>query len=429
MTQPEQAVIFCGGLGTRLRPLTDSLPKPMVPVNGKPFLEHLLQQLSDQGFKRFLLLTGYLGEIIRDYFCDGSCWGWVIEYSHGPVEWETGRRLLEACGQLDTRFLLLYSDNFVQFRLSQLVELHHREHVPLTLLLAPKTNGNIRVSSTGRIEAYVKTRIGHDLNYVEVGYMVVERDSVLTLFPELPGYPDFSFSIVLQSLAASQRLAGLVVRDTYHSISDPDRLGLMRSYLKPKKILLIDRDGVINQKASRGEYISTWEGFKWIPETRQAMRELATRGFKFIVISNQAGIARGMVSSTALEQIHQNMIAELRKDRVEILDVYVCPHHWDEDCGCRKPKPEMFFQISAKHLLRMDQTIFVGDDVRDREAAFNAGCGSLLISPTEQYEFVGKEPKWTMNTPKFSDAVPWIIKRFEDGEALLKIQCGSGKKL
>ena len=72
MKYPVQAVIFCGGLGTRLRPLTDSLPKPMMPILDKPFLEYLLQQLSEQGINRFVLLTGYLGEMIQEYFSDGN---------------------------------------------------------------------------------------------------------------------------------------------------------------------------------------------------------------------------------------------------------------------------------------------------------------------------------------------------------------------
>jgi mannose-1-phosphate guanylyltransferase len=96
MSCPQQAVIFCGGLGSRLRPLTETIPKPMVPIMDKPFLEYLLVQLEEQGINRFVLLTGYLGKMIQEYFGDGSKWGWVIEYSHGPEEWDTGRRLWES---------------------------------------------------------------------------------------------------------------------------------------------------------------------------------------------------------------------------------------------------------------------------------------------------------------------------------------------
>ena len=96
MSKPEQAVILCGGLGTRLRPHTDHLPKPMIPCNGKPFLLYLLQQMEEQGIQRFILLTGYLAEKIEQYFKDGSKWGWEIQYSQGPAEWGTGKRIWEA---------------------------------------------------------------------------------------------------------------------------------------------------------------------------------------------------------------------------------------------------------------------------------------------------------------------------------------------
>jgi D-glycero-D-manno-heptose 1,7-bisphosphate phosphatase len=398
----------------------------MIPVNGRPFLEHLMEQCSTRGTRRFLLLTGYLGEQIRVYFGDGSSWGWEIEYSHGPVEWDTGRRLWEARQQMDPRFFLLYSDNFVQYPTDRLMALHQMEQVSLSLLLAPKTKGNIRVSAEGRIEAYDKTRTGHSLDFVEVGYMIVERDRVLNVFPTLKNHPDFSFSEVLQHLAGTNQLAGLVVRDPYHSISDPDRLELMRSYLKPKKLLLIDRDGVINQKAPTGEYISTWEGFKWIQETRQAMRELAAQGFKFIVISNQAGIARGMVDPTALQQIHQNMVAELRKDGVEILRVYVCPHHWEENCDCRKPEPGLFFRASRDYLLRMDHTIYIGDDPRDCLAAYNAGCLSILVGPHRNHDTNHKAAPALM-APTLLDAISWISVHFQDWAGSIATTGVSGK--
>lgn len=410
MTTPQQAVILCGGLGGRLRPFTDSMPKPMVPVNGRPFLEHLLEQLAARGIRRFLLLTGYLGEQIRGHFRDGSSRDWEVEYSHGPVEWATGRRLWEARQKLEPRFLLLYSDNFVQFPMDRLMALHEMEQVSLSFLLAPKAKGNIRVSAEGRIEAYDKTRTGHSLDFVEVGYMVVERERVLNVFPTLKNHPDFSFSEVLEHLAGVNQLAGLVVRDPYHSISDPDRLELMRSYLKPKKLLLIDRDGVINQKAPRGKYIRTWEEFQWIPETRRAMKELAARGFKFIVISNQAGIARGMIEPGSLERIHRNMRARLREDGVDVVDIYFCPHHWDDGCECRKPAPGMFFRASRDYLLRMDHTIYVGDDPRDCAAAHNAGCLSVLVG--EDYWNDNATPSFRAST--LLEAVPWMCERFHE---------------
>ena len=145
------------------------------------------------------------------------------------------------------------------------------------------------------------------------------------------------------------------------------------------KLIVLDRDGVINQKAQKGEYISSWNKFEWISETRIAMKLLAQEGFKFIIISNQAGIARGMINLKELEKIHNNMKEELQNDNIEILDIYICPHHWDEKCYCRKPNPGMLFQASQDHLLRLDKTLFIGDDPRDCQAAEKAGCNSIFI--------------------------------------------------
>ena len=377
---PTQAVILCGGLGTRLRPITDNLPKPMVMVNGRPFLHHLLEQLSEQGIRRFVLLTGYLGEKISAYFGDGSQYGWSISYSHGPIDWDTGRRVWEARSQFDARFLLLYSDNFVQFNLQKLQILHQELGTPISLLLAPKAKGNIRVSDQGRIQAYDKTRRGVGFDYVEIGYMVIDREEILKYFPSFTGFPDFSFSALLQKLAQEQEIAGLVVHDAYHSISDPERLALMREYLKPKKILLVDRDGTINEKASKARYVTRWDQFRWVPETRTALVELAAEGFQFIVITNQAGIARKMIEPGALEEIHQRMTEELAEDGVDVLKVFMCPHHWDEKSFMRKPAPGMFFQAAKEFHLRMDRCLYVGDDERDCEAAWNAGCGIVYLT-------------------------------------------------
>ena len=110
------------------------------------------------------------------------------------------------------------------------------------------------------------------------------------------------------------------------------------------------------------------------------------------------------------------MVTELGTRGIDVLDVYVCPHHWDEKCSCRKPEPGMFFSASRDHLLRMDRTVYVGDDPRDSRAAFNAECLSVLVGPErDQDPGAGAKPALTVAT--LVEAVPWIVARFEAWEA------------
>ena len=408
MSKPKQAVILCGGLGTRLRPHTDYTPKPMILCNGKPFLWHLLQQLHEQGINRFVLLTGYLAEKIESCFGDGSSWGWQIHYSEGPVEWDTGKRIWEAREKLDDQFLLLYSDNFVPFPLDKVLALHKKNQKPLTLMVVPKQPGNINLDETGIVQKYNNNRPDKGLDYVEIGYMIVEKSQTIAFYEA----PECSFSSILQKMSVPHLISAWVQHDAYHSISEPERWKKTEEYLSPKKIILIDRDGVINKKAPRGEYISKWEDFEWIQETRIAMKFLAQEGFKFIIISNQAGIARGMVECDELDRIHQNMKDELQKDSIEILDIYVCPHHWDEGCFCRKPNPGMLFQASKDHLFRLDKTLLIGDDTRDCQTAEKAGCGSIFIGKETELKKLTKEEQPIYSSPSMLSSIDIILKYF-----------------
>ncbi|MDC1027309.1 sugar phosphate nucleotidyltransferase, partial [Candidatus Thioglobus sp.] len=279
--KPEQAVILCGGLGTRMKPFTNTIPKPMVLCNDKPFLWHLLFQLHEQGIFRFVLLTGYLSEKISNYFGNGSSWGWDIQYSVGPVEWDTGKRVWEARAQLDSLFLLLYSDNFSIFPLKKVFNFHIEKQNPLTFMVVSKKPGNLSLNKDGIVQKYDNSRSSTDLNYVEIGYMIVERDKTFSFYDS----PECSFSEVLQKMAVQDKISAWIQDDVYHSISDPSRWKKTQRYLKQKKIILIDRDGVLNKKAPQGEYISKWGDFEWIHDSRVGMQTLAKEGFKFIIIT------------------------------------------------------------------------------------------------------------------------------------------------
>ncbi len=422
MNSVRQAIILCGGLGTRLRPYTDQLPKPMIPIDGRPFLEFLVEQLREQGIKHVVLLTGYRAQQIEDHFGDGKRFGLEISYSRGATEWETGRRIWEAREQLHPNFLLLYSDNFVPFALRKLQIFHLACGRPLSLMLSAKANGNISVSADGLVRSYDESRRGANLDYVEIGYMLVERDAVLSLIAP----PDISFSLVLKRLTERSALAGMICGDDYYSISDPQRWKLAEQYLRIKRILLIDRDGTINVRPPRAEYISRWDDFHWAPGALDGMEALALAGFSFILISNQAGIARHILSKEQVDAVNNRMADELAVRGIKLLKAYVCPHHWDDGCDCRKPAPGLLFKASREHLLRLDRTFFIGDDPRDCQAAYNANCAGIFIGddgalassrPAERPVYVAKT---------LSEGASWIVERFAAWEGGSHASAGGG---
>ncbi len=378
----DQAVILCGGRGERLRPMTDSLPKPLAPVAGRPFLMHLLGQLRDNGYREAVLLTGYRGEMIHENLGDGSDIGIRLEYRHGPEEWQTARRLWDARPLLKPTFLLLYGDNYATYQ-PQRVEEVFRTHGRLgCLTVHPReTRANVAVNATGQITAYDPTRRVSGLNAVEIGYALFSAK----IFDSFTG-ADESFSAVLERLSAARQLSAYLQRDAYQSISDPLRLSAADAYFTPKKILLIDRDGTINCKPERARYLSAWDDWRFVVETLDALKRLAAAGWAFIVISNQAGVGRGMVTEEQVWEIDRRMKEALGRVGVPILGSHYCFHHWDDHCLCRKPEPGMFYAAARDFSLRLDQTWYLGDDPRDCTAAWRAGCRCGYIGPPRELD-------------------------------------------
>ncbi len=404
----KQAAVLCGGLGSRLGDLTLLSPKPLMEVDGFPFLYHLLDQLSDQGINKFLLMTGYLGEKIQEFFGDGSKWGWEIEYSFGPKEWDTCRRIFEAKELIEDRFILLYSDNFINLNLFKLNQVSINSNAPLTLSLVKKEYGNISFKD-GQVLNYDSSRSSENLDFVEVGYMILDKTLMLDNLETLNSI-DTSFSEVIKRFVDQGQAAGHILTSKYHSISDQNRLELTRSFFAKKNIILLDRDGVINQKVGKGEYVSEWSKFEFIETTLIALKKLSDLGFDFIIISNQAGVARNIIKEEDLKEITLNMTEELKHQEINILETFICKHHWDEDCFCRKPSPGNFITASEKYQFRLDKCIYVGDDPRDCQAAFNAGCKSAFIGAISELSLINKHEMPLLIGEDFLKILPAIMK-------------------
>lgn len=180
--QPVQAVILAGGRGTRLKPLTDTRPKPMVEINGKPFLQYQIEQLRAQGFKKVLLLLGYLPGVVRNYFGDGRRWGIKIEYSGSAIDDETARRIKIAEPLLDPCFFLLYCDNYWPMQINKMWSRFLAYDAPVMITVYTNKDGytrnSVRVDPDGYVSVYDKSCKTPGLQGVEISYALVKKSAV-----------------------------------------------------------------------------------------------------------------------------------------------------------------------------------------------------------------------------------------------------------
>ena len=379
MDRPTQAVILAGGRGTRLRPLTDSRPKPMVEVNGKPFLEYQIEQLRDQGFEEILLLLGYLPEVVQNYCGDGSRWGVRIKYSVSAPDDETARRIKLAEPLLHPCFLLLYCDNYWPMQMDRMWSRFVSAGVPVMITVYTNKDGytrnSVRVDSNGYVTVYDKTCRSEGLQGVEISYALVDKCVIESLSHENVAVEEALYT----RLANERRLLAYTTDHRYYSVGALHRLPLTEEFFKARPTVFLDRDGVLNRKPPSAQYVRSWDEFEWLPGSKEALRLLKQAGYRVVVISNQAGVGRGIFTESALNEIHDQMMGDVARAGGSIDAIYYCPHDWESGCECRKPKSGLLFRAQKELHLDLTRTLFIGDDERDGQAAHTAGCPFLMV--------------------------------------------------
>jgi D-glycero-D-manno-heptose 1,7-bisphosphate phosphatase len=144
--------------------------------------------------------------------------------------------------------------------------------------------------------------------------------------------------------------------------------------------VFVDRDGVINRRIPGG-YVRSWEEFHFLPGARAGLRLLRDAGYLLIVITNQRGIGRGLMSEADLAAIHARMQAALSRASAVVDAIFHCPHEIAENCGCRKPRPGLLEQARRRFAIDAARSWVVGDSLSDVEAGRAAGIPGILIVP------------------------------------------------
>lgn len=175
--------------------------------------------------------------------------------------------------------------------------------------------------------------------------------------------------------------------------------------------IILDRDGVINYDSD--EYIKSPEEWEPIPGSLDAIAQLNRAGFHVLVATNQSGVARGLYDLEMLDQIHEKFIHELASVGGYVEEIFFCPHHPDENCHCRKPKPGLLLRIQEKYPVKMHNTFFIGDSFVDVQAARSAGCMPLLVMTGKGQQALEKYPE-LLQVPQFTDlahAVQFVLSQ------------------
>ena len=231
MDKEKPVVILAGGLANRLRPLTEKVPKVLLPVAGKPFLAHQLELLRRQGLRRVVLCLGYLGEMVVDRFGDGRAWGMELSYSFdGPVLLGTGGALRQALPKLGESFYVLYGDSYLTTPFAPVAECFERSG-KRGLMTVYHNEGQYDTSNVvfrdGRIVVYDKRARLPEMHYIDYGLSVFSA----SVFAEWPEGKPFDLAEVMRRLVESGELAGLEVPVRFYEIGSAAGLAELESLL------------------------------------------------------------------------------------------------------------------------------------------------------------------------------------------------------
>lgn len=364
------AIIFTGGLGTRMAPVTQTLNKSLIPIDGKPTLEKILLQLDHAGIGKILVLTGYLG--------------WQVEYVTKrvsnllraqvltlatPTNFSPAERLLQSSDLWvsSSEVVLVYCDNYMN---SDEVVRHLNTSKENAVMIHLRSPGNILINESNSA-TYSAQRL-NTLSFVELGYW---RLTPYKFFRQLFEYRDLQRA--LTAYTRCEKVSASIVQD-YTSLSTLERYVHLRA--RTRKTVLVDRDGLLVASVKKGEYLNQTKQVRFLEENIDFLKQISSRyKIDYIVATNQAGIERKLITMAEVQEVNQFVAIQLLEIGVPILAFFVCPHHWESNCNCRKPKPGLLYEATSKFLLNPSDCLFIGDTESDVLAGQAAGFQSFLI--------------------------------------------------
>ena len=425
------AIIMAGGRGTRISSVASDIPKPMIPICGVPVLEREIICLKDQGFTDIILTVSHMGQVIMDYFKDGSQLGVNIKYYFEKEPLGNAGALFRLRDEIeesgDNSFLLLNADAIFDIDFNRIVKFHKEKNADVTLFTHPNSHpydsGLILANSDGQVDKWLAKEDDRPQwyqNRVNAGLHVINVDVIDDYLSSLSDEEKITITDagtcgnknaivpvgkvdldrkILKPLSGTGRMyvydspeyvKDMGTPERYYSVCKDYEAGIVqkKNLSNKQRAIFLDRDGTINKYVG---FLTDINDFELLPNVVEAIKKINTSGYLAVVVTNQPVIARGEVTYDELQEIHNKMETLLGAEGAYIDAIYYCPHHPHKgyegeipelkfDCDCRKPKPGMLIKAAADFNIDLSQSWMIGDGENDVLAGKNAGCKTGYIN-------------------------------------------------
>lgn len=375
--------MLAGGFGTRLAHVVPDVCKPMAPVAGRPFLRFIMDQLAAAGFDRAVVADGYRREQIEDFF--GSAYrGMAVEYSPEDTPLFTGGAVKRALGRCQSGWVfVLNGDTWldVDFAAMEAVAADSPDDVSAVIAVKRMRDferyGTVDVDAGGALAAFHEKRPCEE-GLINAGVYLLRRDALDDMPEKFSLESDFFERVVGDGALRAAECGGGFI-----DIGVPEDYELAQTMLaplaKPWKLAMFDRDGTINVDTG---HLHEPEKLELIPSTVDIMRRYTDDpGYKVVVVTNQAGIAKGLYTEADMRRLHRYMEDELERLGAHVDAWYYCPHHPDYTgpCDCRKPAPGMLLAAMRDFDAVPSDCVMYGDMPSDKFAANTANVNYFFV--------------------------------------------------
>jgi histidinol-phosphate phosphatase family protein len=396
--------IIAGGKGMRMGEAYPGLPKALIPVGGKPLLQHHLELARASGVESVTIFAGHLAEKIADFVGDGARVGLDIRVIVEDAPLGNAGLLVGSLDALPEQFFVLYGDVMAAVELQRLGAFHLARDADFTTLVHPNDHpldsDLIEADADGRVTAihpYPHPEGQYFANLVNAALYVVRREA-LRPFAKAGGKLDFTKDVLAGLSARGAKVMAYRSAEYIKDAGTPARLVRVEADWRAGKIRLaspgvarpavfLDRDGTLNDDRP---FINCAANLELLPGAGAALRRLREAGFLLILATNQPVVARGEATWDDLDDIHRKLEWELGKAGAYLDAIYVCPHHPDAgfqgerpelkiDCDCRKPATGLIDEACRDFAIDRAASWMVGDSTRDVELARRAGLRSILV--------------------------------------------------